>query len=120
MSFTRQFLRGPVLFRTALPWSDGYHLHRGGMPLYDAVGIKCKMGATTENQGTDIMSLAKGCMMMIVCVLSDLTWLPLLGGGKKSWYIIIIVIIFIVTYIIIIVIIIIVITTLKRLNRELR
>ena len=27
---------------------------------------------------------------MIVCVLSDLTWLPILGGGRKSWYIIII------------------------------
>ena len=24
-----------------------------------------------------------------VCVLSDLTWLPLLGAGRKSWYIII-------------------------------
>ena len=24
---------------------------------------------------------------MIVCVLSDLTCLPLLGGGRKSWYI---------------------------------
>ena len=23
-----------------------------------------------------------------LCVLSDLTWLPLLGGGRKSWYII--------------------------------
>ena len=27
---------------------------------------------------------------MIVCVLSDLTWLPLHGGGRESWYIIII------------------------------
>ena len=27
-------------------------------------------------------------MLMIVCVLSDLTCLPLLGGGRKSWYII--------------------------------
>ena len=31
---------------------------------------------------------AKGCMLMIVCVLSDLTWPPLLGGWRKSWYII--------------------------------
>ena len=31
---------------------------------------------------------AKGCMLMIVCVLSDLTWLLLLGWGRKSWYII--------------------------------
>ena len=33
---------------------------------------------------------AKGCILMTVCVLSDLTWLPLLGVGRKSWYIIII------------------------------
>ena len=33
---------------------------------------------------------AKGCMLVIVCVLSDLTWLPLLGRGWKSLYIIII------------------------------
>ena len=32
--------------------------------------------------------LAKGCMLMFVFVLSDLTWLPLLRGGRKSWYII--------------------------------
>ena len=32
---------------------------------------------------------AKGCLLMIVCVLSDLTCLPLLGGGRTSWYIII-------------------------------
>ena len=31
---------------------------------------------------------ARGCMLMIVCVLSDLTWLPLLRGGRKSWNII--------------------------------
>ena len=33
---------------------------------------------------------AKGCMLMITGVLSDLTRLPLLGRGRKSWYIIII------------------------------
>ena len=32
---------------------------------------------------------AKGCILMTVCVLSDLTWLPLFGVGRKSWYIII-------------------------------
>ena len=31
---------------------------------------------------------AKGCMLMIECVLSDLTRLPLLAGGRKSRYII--------------------------------
>ena len=30
------------------------------------------------------------CVLMTVCVLSDLTWLPLLGGGRKSCYAIII------------------------------
>ena len=54
MSFTRPFLLGPVLFRTALPCSGGYHLERGGMPLHDAVGIKCEKGATTENHGADV------------------------------------------------------------------
>ena len=54
MSFTRLFLLGPVIFRTALPCSGGYHLDRGGMPLHDAVGINCKKGATTENMDVDI------------------------------------------------------------------
>ena len=45
------------------------------MGLHDAVGINCKMGATTEYQDATQMSSvwAKGCMLMIVCVLSDLT-----------------------------------------------
>ena len=34
---------------------------------------------------------AKGCMLMIVCVLADLTGLPLLIGGRKLCYIIIII-----------------------------
>ena len=34
---------------------------------------------------------AKECLLMtVLCVLSDLTGLPLLGVGRKSWYIIII------------------------------
>ena len=51
MSFTSPIFLGPVLFRTALPCSGGYHLERSGVPLHDAVGINCKNGATTENQG---------------------------------------------------------------------
>ena len=54
MSFTRPYLRGIVFFRTALPCSGGYHLERGGMLLHDAVGINCKKGATTENQGSGV------------------------------------------------------------------
>ena len=54
MSFTRLFLVGPVFFRTALPFSDSYHLERRGMPLHDVVGINCKKGTTTKNQGADV------------------------------------------------------------------
>ena len=53
MSFTRPFLLGPVFFRTALPCSGGYHIESGGMPLH-VVGINCKKGATTENQGSAV------------------------------------------------------------------
>ena len=66
MSFTRPFLLGPVFFRTALPCSDGYHMESGGMPLHDEVGINCKTGAATENQGSGIW--AKGCILMTMCV----------------------------------------------------
>ena len=54
MSFTRPFFLGPVFFRTALPCSGGFHLEMGGMPLYYLVGINCKKGATTENQGAGV------------------------------------------------------------------
>ena len=40
-SFTRPYLLGPVLFRTGLPCSGGYHLEREGMPLHDVVVINC-------------------------------------------------------------------------------
>ena len=37
-----------------LSGSGGYHMERGGMPLHDAVGINCKKGGTTENQGSGV------------------------------------------------------------------
>ena len=61
------FLLSTVFFRTALPCSGGYYLERGGMPLHDAVGINCKNGAITENQGSGVY--LDDC----VGVLSDLT-----------------------------------------------
>ena len=74
MSFTRPFLLGPVFFRTSLPCSGGYHMERGGMPLHDAVGINCKKGVTSENQGSAVQCIgAKGCILMTVCVFSNLT-----------------------------------------------
>ena len=54
MSFTLPFFLGPVLFRTTLPCSGGYHLERGEIPLHDAVGINCKKGSATENQDADV------------------------------------------------------------------
>ena len=74
MSFTRPFLLGTVFFRTALPCSDGYHMERGWMPLHDAVGINCKKGVTTENQGSGVKYMGLGVYLDdCVCVLSDLT-----------------------------------------------
>ena len=54
MSFKLAFFLGTVFFLTALPCSGGYHMERGGMPLHDAVGINCKKGTTTENQGSGV------------------------------------------------------------------
>ena len=54
MSFTLPFILGPAFFRTALTCSGGYHMEMGGMPLHDEVGINCKNGATTENQGSAV------------------------------------------------------------------
>ena len=48
------FLLGTVFIRTLCSPSGGYHLERGGMPLHDAVGINCKKGATSENQGSGV------------------------------------------------------------------
>ena len=54
MSFKLPFLLGTVFFWTTLQCSGGYYIERGGMPLHDAVGIYCKKGATTENQGSGV------------------------------------------------------------------
>ena len=59
MSFTQPFLLGPVFFLTDLPCSSGYHLGRGVMQLHDALGINCKKGATTENQGACVKYMGK-------------------------------------------------------------
>ena len=88
MSFSRPYLLGTVFFWTALPYSRGYHLDMGGMPLHEAVGIIVKRAQLLNIKAQMSSIWAKGCMLLIVCVLSDLTWLPLLGGGRKSWYII--------------------------------
>ena len=68
MRFQRPLLLGPVFFRTALPCSGGYHMERGGIPLHDAVGMNCKKGPTSENQGQVPSIWAKGCILVTVCV----------------------------------------------------
>ena len=73
MSLVQPSLLDTVFFRTALPCSGGSHMERGGMQLHDAVGINCKNGVTTENQDLADKYMAKGCILMTVCVLSDLT-----------------------------------------------
>ena len=45
---------GTVFYRTSLPFSGGYHMEGGGIPLHDEVGINCKKGATTENQDSAV------------------------------------------------------------------
>ena len=43
------------------------------MPLQVAIGINCKKGATTENQGPGVMCIGLGVYVGWLCVLSDLT-----------------------------------------------
>ena len=44
------------------------------MPLHDAVGINCKKGATTENQGLGVEYMGYRVYLDdCVCVLSDQT-----------------------------------------------
>ena len=50
----KECLLGHVFFRTAHLGSGGYQQERVGMQLHDAVGINCKKGATTENQGAGV------------------------------------------------------------------
>ena len=70
MSFTRPYLLGPEFFRTGQPCSGGFHLERGGMPLHE-VGINCKKGATTENQGADVKYMDCGFLLDdSVCVMT--------------------------------------------------
>ena len=73
MSFTWTFLLGPVFFWTTLPCSGGYHLERVGIALHYAVGIN-RIGAQLVKIKAQMSSIwAKGYMLMIVSVLSDLT-----------------------------------------------
>ena len=64
---------GRVFFRTALPCSCGYHLERAGMSSHNAVGINCKLKSALNTKEHMSSKWAKGCMLMIMCVLCDLT-----------------------------------------------
>ena len=43
-SLNGPFLLGPVFLRSTLVCSGGYRMVWGGMPLHDAIEIKCKTG----------------------------------------------------------------------------
>ena len=88
MSFTRPFLLGPLFFRIALPCSGGYHLREVGWHYMMRLGQTMKRAQLLKIRAQISSILAKGCILMIVCVLSNLTLLPLLGGGIKSWNVI--------------------------------
>ena len=89
LCFMQPFLLGPLIFLTALPCSGGYYLEKGGIPLHDAVGINKKVHNYLKSQCRCQVYGLRGHKRH-KRVLSDLTWLPLLGGGRKSRYIIII------------------------------
>ena len=61
-----------VVFRCSILW------YRGA--AHEAENYEKHEGQVSSIWG-------KECILMTVCVLSDLTWLPFLGGGRKSWYI---------------------------------
>ena len=74
VSFTRQFLLGPVYFSDRPPVLWWLSLGEGWMPLHDHVGINFKKKAQLLKIERQISRIwAKGTMLMIVCVLSDLT-----------------------------------------------
>ena len=55
---------------------------------WDVVGINCKRAQRLKMKAQVSSIWAKGCILVIWCVLSNLTRLPILSGWRKSWYII--------------------------------
>ena len=60
MSFMSHFCLALCSFGRSSSALVGYHMKRGGMPLRDDCMENCKMGATTENQGSGVMYMGKG------------------------------------------------------------
>ena len=73
MSFTRLFLLVPVFFRTGLPGSGDYHLERVGCRYMMRLGKAVKRAQILKSKAQMSSIWAKGCMLMIVWVLSILT-----------------------------------------------
>ena len=87
MSFTWPFLLGTVFFQTALLWSGGYHMERGGMPLH-AVGMNCKKKhnywkTRLRCQVYGLRGVSWWLCERVCVVWLDMTTPP---GGRKSWY----------------------------------
>ena len=67
-----------------------YHPKRCGMPLYDAIGVNCEKGATTDIKAQVPSMWAQGCMLdnCAWVIWHDLTT-PLPDGGRMSGHIVI-------------------------------
>ena len=46
---------------------------RSGMPFHEAVGVNCEKAQQLNIKAQMLSICAKGCMLMIVCALPDLT-----------------------------------------------
>ena len=87
----------PMFFRTALRALVVITWRGVGCRYMMRLGWTVKRGQLLKIKRVSSMWV-KGCMLMIVCVLSELTWLPLLSGGRKSWYIFIIIMLYMVLW----------------------
>ena len=74
------FLAGGFSERSPVFWwlSPG----EGGTPLHDAVGIKCKMDATTEYQDADVKYMS--CWWLCVCYLIWHEYSSLVEGESRG------------------------------------
>ena len=70
LCFMQPFLLGMVFFGTALSYTGGYHLERGGMLLNDEVSINCKIWHNYWNSRLRCHAYGqRGVCWMMVCVI---------------------------------------------------
>ena len=85
--FMRQFMLGPVFFRTAFPCSGGCHLEKGGMPFLIRLRLTVKRMQLLKIEEQISSIWANWCMLMIVCVIwLDKTTPPWWRGKVMLYY----------------------------------